>query len=591
MTERAAAEDVAPPAGLSLRRAAWLADDVLIAACTPSGAGSSEENPSASAARLEGRLVDAPEGDAASPAAAIVVARAPRAALDLDGHGLVLSAGGARCRASAGEARAALTDLTTFVREHLAGRDAGARARLMAALTSFAAGHGLSPSLARGLHALREALRERHAVSVGVEGAERTLEVERLHRFGGSELYVRGRLFEGSAALRRLTAVSPEGERIELLGRDRLALAPRAGRPQEFACHFEAEAPTRLADGWVLEAENATGRSVETVAALSPQDEAAARRAVVEDAAAEGVFGEAVRSGPALSALTRLQELRRDCVHVVAEETHGAVPPRPDVSVIVPLYERIDLVEHQLAQFARDPELAECELLYVLDSPELAEHLGDYARELARLYELPFRTATLSDNGGVALARNLGASLAAGRLLLFLDSDVLPGRPGWIGALRRALDAEAPAGAAGPLLRYEDEAVQHAGLTFERTAGSGEWSLVHRLKGMHAELPAVREGGAVPGLSGACMMVDAALYAGLGGMSWRYVQGDFEDADFSLRLAKDRRTCLYVPEVSLYHLEAQSYPPAARAANRRYNRWLFTRLWEEALEERAVRPS
>jgi GT2 family glycosyltransferase len=87
------------------------------------------------------------------------------------------------------------------------------------------------------------------------------------------------------------------------------------------------------------------------------------------------------------------------------------------------------------------------------------------------------------------------------------------------------------------------------------------------------------------------MMVDAALYAGLGGMSWRYVQGDFEDADFSLRLAGEGRTRLYVPEVSLYHLEAQSYPPAARAANRRYNRWLFTRLWEEALEERAVRPS
>jgi len=587
----AGVEDVPPGAWLSLRRAAWLADDVLIAACTTSGGGSSKEAPSGSAAWLEGRLVDAGEGDAPTPAEAIVAARAPRAALDIDGHGLVLSADGARCRASAGEARAALTDLTTFAREHLVARDSVARARLMGALTRFAAGHGLSPSLARGLHALREALRDRHALSVGVEGAERTLEVERLHRFGGSELYVRGRVFEAAGALSRLTAVSPEGERIELLDADRLALAPRAGRPQEFACHFAAKAPTHLADGWVLEAENAAGRSVETGAALSPQDEATARRAVVEDAAAEGVFGEAVRSGPALSALTRLQELRRDCVHVVAEETHGAVPPRPDVSVIVPLYERIDLVEHQFAQFARDPELAVCELLYVLDSPDLAEHLSDYAGELARLYELPFRTATLSENGGVALARNLGASLARGRRLLFLDSDVLPGRPGWIGALLRALDEDPLAGSVGPLLRYEDEAVQHAGVVFERAAGSREWSLVHRLKGMHAELSAVREGGAVPGLSGACMMVDAVLYAGLGGMSWRYVQGDFEDADFSLRLAKDRRTCLYVPEVSLYHLEAQSYPPAARAANRRYNRWLFTRLWGETLEERAVRPS
>jgi len=137
------------------------------------------------------------------------------------------------------------------------------------------------------------------------------------------------------------------------------------------------------------------------------------------------------------------------------------------------------------------------------------------------------------------------------------------------------------------LLRHEDEAVQSAGLTFERVAGSGEWSLVHRLKGMHADLPAVREGRHVPALSGACLMVDAALYAELGGMSWRYVQGEFEDADFSLRLAREGRPCLYVPDVSLYHLETQSYRPEARAAIRRYNRWLFSRLWGEALQERA----
>ncbi len=114
---------------------------------------------------------------------------------------------------------------------------------------------------------------------------------------------------------------------------------------------------------------------------------------------------------------------------------------------------------------------------------------------------------------------------------------------------------------------------------------------MHRLKGMHAELPAVREGGAVAGLGGACLMVDAALYTELGGMSWCYVQGDYEDADFSLRLAREGRTCLYVAAVSLYHLEAQSYPPAARAANERYNRWLFGRLWGKALEEPALTPS
>ena len=51
-------------------------------------------------------------------------------------------------------------------------------------------------------------------------------------------------------------------------------------------------------------------------------------------------------------------------------------PSRPaQVSVVVPLYRRIDFLEHQLAQFVHDPELRAADLVYVLDSPEQAEEL------------------------------------------------------------------------------------------------------------------------------------------------------------------------------------------------------------------------
>ena len=51
-------------------------------------------------------------------------------------------------------------------------------------------------------------------------------------------------------------------------------------------------------------------------------------------------------------------------------EQFGVAPPKPDVSIVIPLYKRIDLIEEQLAQFVLDPYLSRQDILYVLDSPE-----------------------------------------------------------------------------------------------------------------------------------------------------------------------------------------------------------------------------
>ena len=78
-------------------------------------------------------------------------------------------------------------------------------------------------------------------------------------------------------------------------------------------------------------------------------------------------------------------------------------------------------------------------------------------------------------------------------------------------------------------------------------------------------------------------MVDADLYERVGGLSGTYVQGDYEDSDLCLRLRDAGRTNWYLPQVQLYHLEAQSYPSALRNLNREYNRWLFNETWSEII--------
>ena len=63
-------------------------------------------------------------------------------------------------------------------------------------------------------------------------------------------------------------------------------------------------------------------------------------------------------------------------------------------------------LEQQLAQFVHDPDMQDADIVYVLDSPEEADYLRSIAEHLFRLYGVPFRVATLTDNGGFAVANN-----------------------------------------------------------------------------------------------------------------------------------------------------------------------------------------
>jgi GT2 family glycosyltransferase len=249
----------------------------------------------------------------------------------------------------------------------------------------------------------------------------------------------------------------------------------------------------------------------------------------------------------------------------------------------VPLYKRTDFVEHQLLQFTQDPDLARVDLVYVLDSPELADSLAQDARQLFALYGLPFRVVTLSRNSGFAAANNAGASVARGRLLVLLNSDVIPDRPGWLSTMRDFYERTPEIGALGPKLLYEDDSLQHAGLYFYRAPGSSIWENSHCFKGLHGSLPAANVARPVPAVTAACMMIERELYERLGGLSGRYVRGDYEDSELCLRLGEQGRQSWYLPDAELYHLEAQSYTPDLRRVASQYNMWLHTHLWNDQI--------
>jgi len=503
-------------------------------------------------------------------------------------------------RAAPEELRSECAGLRGFLRERLAGLDRGDREEAMELLEELAAGGecedpiGLSASRAL----VREGLREPLPPSVVDRDEPQGLHFDSVLALSETAFYVRGWARDGQAEPVRLTAVSPEGSRVELLPGiyrdprpdvDSFYEEPtRTGAAGTgFLGFCETRAPSLLSTGWLLEMENALGVTREVPGPQVSRDLLAARSAILSDLHKERRWDTPLMDH-VIPAVSLIQQRLEEEAQIESVWQYGEPPESPAVSIVVPLYGRIDFLEHQLAQFVHDPELREADLIYVLDSPELAAALESAAGQLFELYGLPFRVVVLSRNGGYSVANNRGASLAQGRLLLLLNSDVLPDEPGWLSRMAEFYE-EREVGALGPKLLFEDDTLQHAGIRFQRPPDGGAWENEHFFKGLHRDLPAANVARPVPAVSGACMMVDRELFEQVGGLRGMFVQGDYEDTDLCLRLAQEGHETWYLPEIELYHLEGQSYALETRNAMSRYNVWLHTRLWDEEIEAAMIK--
>ena len=212
-----------------------------------------------------------------------------------------------------------------------------------------------------------------------------------------------------------------------------------------------------------------------------------------------------------------------DCLGPAAAGLHrqllagrGHAGDRPDRQARQParhLHHRAPLpqprfLRFQLAALAEDPECRRAELIFVLDSPEQRAEAEHLLRGLYAVHALPITLVVMPENLGYAAANNAGAAPGArGRLLLLLNSDVVPSRPGWLAQLRAELERP-EIGAVGPKLLFDDESMQHAGLYSEQDL-DGIWFNAHYHKGMPRLWPAAQRRRFVPGVTGAAMMTTA----------------------------------------------------------------------------------
>lgn len=257
-----------------------------------------------------------------------------------------------------------------------------------------------------------------------------------------------------------------------------------------------------------------------------------------------------------------------------------------ECSIIIPLYGTLRFLRSQILGLAGDPYIkASAEIIYVLDDPRLAGEAEHRIASLAHVTGLDIKLMILGANAGYGRANNAGAGAAEGKVLVLMNSDVVPRDSGWLLRLSACLDFLPPHSIAGPKLLYADDTLQHAGMYFYKLR-NGAYQNMHYYKGYGREFPPANAAREVPAVTGALMVLAKKSFTAVGGFTTDYVIGDYEDSDLCLKLRAKGGSCHYLPSAELYHFERQSMSEAADARGEgatAYNRQLHHETWRESI--------
>lgn len=203
----------------------------------------------------------------------------------------------------------------------------------------------------------------------------------------------------------------------------------------------------------------------------------------------------------------------------------------------------------------------------------------------------PVRTIRNVANASFSAGNNQGLAEARGELVLFLNNDIEPIDPDWLGRMVETID-EPDVAAVGARLVYPrrtgevrsglgfaDLSLQHGGVGFAMVdgvplplpLGAGEDALSDWAT-------AVRD---VPALTAACLLVRRDVLVAVGGFATGYDYG-LEDVDLCLTLRSRGGRLVYDGRVALWHHESATRTRddvAVRRERNTANRELFVGTW------------
>jgi len=223
-----------------------------------------------------------------------------------------------------------------------------------------------------------------------------------------------------------------------------------------------------------------------------------------------------------------------------------------DVTILIPTKDKIEILKRCIDSILQKSTYKKYSIL-VVDNASIEEKTFLYYEELKKhrnisilKYDMPFNFSAIN---------NYAVDRVDSEYIVFLNNDTEVISPGWIESMLEFVQRR-DVGAAGGLLYYPDNTVQHGGviLGIGGVAGHAHKYLSKQSFGMMGRLKVPQNFSAV---TAACMMVKKTVFQEAGGFDETYSYA-FNDVDLCLKIREKGYLIVYTPYTELYHHESIS---------------------------------
>lgn len=259
--------------------------------------------------------------------------------------------------------------------------------------------------------------------------------------------------------------------------------------------------------------------------------------------------------------------------------------PLPKVSIVIPTTARLNLIKPCIISLLQCTNYSDFEVLVVVNEahlaiPERREFLEAAERESSvRLLAYPDRPFNFS------WVNNWACAQAEGSVLCFMNDDVEVISPRWLEALVSRVSLEG-VGAAGPLMYYHDDTIQHGGVILG-PGGVADHAHRHLPRGAEGYFSRAALEQDLSCVTAGCMVVRRSVFEQLGGFDERFDIA-YNDVDFCIRLRKAGWRIIWTPVAELYHRESVSVgrPESPERVEKLTSELgLMRRLWSRELDQ------
>ncbi len=254
------------------------------------------------------------------------------------------------------------------------------------------------------------------------------------------------------------------------------------------------------------------------------------------------------------------------------------------VSIIIPNKNHLEDLSRCIGSILKLSTYPNYEVV-IVDNGSDDEEVFKYYKRLEE--DSRFITCSLDIDFNYSKLNNYGVSKASGKYYILLNNDVEIITPEWIEEMLMYVQRD-DVGAAGAMLYYPDDTIQHAGVIIglgqHRVAGHAFHRFSRNSIGYMGRLCYAQNMSAV---TAACMMVKASVYEKIGGLDEKFIVA-YNDVDLCMRIREAGYLIVWTPYAEAYHYESQSRghedtPQKQQRLLKEAN--MFKERWHEQLDK------